>query len=503
MADLVSSSIRRPVRHVVYGRRVADGMSIPFDGSLGGWTWVPQWQCEKVVQRKGPAVGEAHLQWVPISSSEFAAEQVLASMSHDDQVQVRVGPHEDELALQPADENQSKIVFEGYVGRVVMDIQGRDDQSSERVSAIAFPLPRLDNESSDHIITGRWTRYAGINSGSGRHFVVESPSQPAVFNFRGRPNRIQDPDELTWIQKTAYQPTLLAPVFTHDDDPAGRFWTVGEALASILVMWLFGRLALPLTRHIDIESATAAALTAAASGTDGTGQFAGLTARIPEVNVHGLGVLDAIDAVCQAGGFEFALEPTMLTAIYDRRYILRLWHKGSGRGVWLELAPRGSSYSSAEDQAIENRESQILAMSDAGELVNEVFARGRSFIECKLVLKPLWNPSDVDGSTIDTNLQQTVTETLLTSHSYYQRHVTGGSLYKGYGHVGRMWGIDCLGGIVDGYTSGVYEHDIDGFDFVTELAVESGEIGSARNQLGISDAIKWTRRLRHALPLRS
>ncbi len=94
----------------------------------------------------------------------------------------------------------------------------------------------------------------------------------------------------------------------------------------------------------------------------------------------------------------------------------------------------------------------------------------------------------------------------MTDSSYYDRHVVGGANFNEYGFAGRQWGIDCVGGLVEGYDDSVplYQHDAAGFDFVAFLKLnESNPILDQRTQLNITDPIRWSRRARHALPLRS
>ena len=504
-----NDAVVRPVQQWVSMRRFADGVLPPLDGSLDGFLPMDNILCERIRWQTGPAVGYAKLTYVPLTSADQAVEDIAAQFTPDDHVQVRVLPIDDELVEQPEEENQVAVMFEGYIARVVAEMQGASGggggDSREQVTFTALPLARLDNEQSDHLVTGRWM-YDPAGTGATTVFVAETPGLPAIFNFRGRPNMSAAAAAVVTATHTTGV-TMTTPLFTHDDDTAGLFWRLGDALGSIMVMWLYGRSTSPLSRHIDLEVATWNAIAAALSGTDGTGAFEGMTRRLPEVNVHGLGVLDALQAVCAAGGFEFACEPALAETDVDidRRHVLRIWRRGSGRASTLEMDKRGTTYTSAEDQAKVAREEKVVAMLDASGIRNEVFARARQFLEVRLAVKPLWDPTLTDTSTIDATLQDTPTTVLKTTNSYYRKHVYGGNQFDTHGQIGRIWGLDCLGTFTIGYShGGVYDHGGAAFDFVATLGLDAASaITAERTDNGVTDAIQWSRRLRRALPLRS
>ena len=198
----------------------------------------------------------------------------------------------------------------------------------------------------------------------------------------------------------------------------------------------------------------------------------------------GMHVLDALDAVCHASGFGFACLPLALVLAQlpngtpkpeglDRPYVLRIWRLATGPLTSLRLAPRGGFEGDPAADLPNNSVSSISGARDASGSVNTVSAVGRCYLQATVPLKPLWSPGEVwrgnDGGGLDTpeQLQTKPDPSLnLDSTDYWMRHVAHGGEHDAFGHVGRLWGVDCTGELADSLYDGntpLYEHDPAGF----------------------------------------
>jgi hypothetical protein len=228
---------------------------------------------------------------------------------------------------------------------------------------------------------------------------------------------------------------------------------------------------------------------------------------MPEVNVHGLGVLDALQRICDATGFAFACLPAALTDTGDEApYELSIWRRNSGTIVYPKLAKRGTTFADTEAALAQNDTNKSMILRDNAEIVNEVHAIGRTVIEGVFTLIPLWSPSEVDSATVDATLQE-VNETNLAGSGYHAKHVVDGALYNQYRHVGRWWGLN-HDTVTWGYTTPAnYVPSALGFDWVDdgEMNAADSAMLAEREANGLSggdEAILWTKRLRTPMPLR-
>jgi hypothetical protein len=199
------------------------------------YAWDPAMRCDHVRIETGPRVGVAELTYVPLDGDDdaIAFENILAQYTTDDLVQIVGHPYGDQLQQQ-ADTR----LFEGRIDRHTGDVQGSPGSESEGVRFTARALPALDNESADHQVTGRWIITIPPTVLGDRVTIVRSPSLPAVFNFRGRPNMAADTVDLL----PAGLPIQAIPfyAFTYDGDHTALYWTVRDAMLSLLAVWLIG-----------------------------------------------------------------------------------------------------------------------------------------------------------------------------------------------------------------------------------------------------------------------
>ena len=477
--------------------------TLPSDGRDEGWLPDPRLRPEFVRTQVGASPAIAGFTFIPLTSVDETIEQQMRNYSIDDQVRIVVDPIQDQGVTQfdlLAQEN-GEILFEGILQRNTPSLQGRDNGDVEQTDLTAFALSSLDNQATHNIIRGRM-----VAVDSSTISEIETPDLPAVFNFRGRPNLSNATTISAKVAKG--QATIAAPLWTHDDDSNARPATLARALQLILVSKLYGN-ANSHNRNIDIDPLLALELikdTFSSETITRPEQFRGLDDQLPEINVQGLGALDAIEQVCTAGKFDMAIEVAgrdEYRTLVDRRHVLRIWRKNTGDLVPIDLAKAGSSYSKPEQLFAENNINAFSVIVDGAEIRNSIYVVGRSYVEAQFPLKPLWKPADIDSAEINASLQKTPTAEQINGSGYYAKHVVGGAEFKSYGHVGRVWGIDCTGDF-DGYESSEpeYQHDEDGFDFVSHLDLNNVvEIQSLRQAAGVTDPIVWTKRIRHALPM--
>lgn len=526
MTATITSNLLPAVRQFVYTRRRAAGGLPLINGETSGWTFDENLICEQIDYTDGPQVGTARFRLEPRDATKFRIDFGLAAYHIDDQVQVRAFPPQSELIQQAPD--QGAVLFEGYLPRQSFSITNNEQQASEGVTFTAKAMPALDNLLSEHLIRGRWMfdRKTATEAAGNETFVSLSPFMPAVFNADGKPNMGQQK-----IARQIAETMISAPAFTHDADPTGQFWTVRAALASIIIQWIYKsqfRIDSEGTQHV-VSTATAdlnrnvcldpeliVELAKAADAVGTTDALKDLGAQIPEVNVHGLGVLDAIKQVCDAAGFMFACElvQTLNEALgVDRRYQLRVWKRRRGRAVTIDLAVPGTAFADASSLFRNNNVHSVAGLISGDAVVNEVTAVGDTYIEGRITLKPGWSPDEVDTTDVATGKLQSLQEALLQGSGYHAKHVTGGRLFKDYFHVGRGWMVDCVGDPFldqgsgfEGYSSGIYKHDDEGFDFVTALGLNAtgdNPLISERTSLGFPGIIRWSNEPRRILPLRN
>lgn len=443
-----------------------------------------------------------------------AVEAKLGVLAIDTKVRVFVLAPED--AAYDVGDAGGATLFEGVVVREPMALGSANGRDAEDVFPVASWTPGLDNRHPDHLVRGRWFYDLDATPGSGApSIVLEDPGPGVIFNFRGRPNC--DSEDRLITAAGAGTVTLDGPCFTGDHDPAGRYWTVRLALRALITKFLYGDDdAAPLTRHVDLEADTAVALMAEAlePDSDPRGRFDGLDAILPETDVTGLGVLDAVETVCRAGGFNLAVVTSAFPDEWgatrpDRVYQLSIAQLGVGRAlIALQLPKRGAFPGKASGDLDVADLGFFRGTQDAAPIVNAAYAAAPARIEARFDLRPLWAPGDVDAATIDASLQ------VPGSTTYHGRHVQGGAEFGDYQHVGRTWGLDCTGELRDAlYTTpaeyamqgdGFYGNDQGGgFDFGAALS-PFAEIEAERLAHGVPDSAKtprFVRRLRTPLPL--
>ncbi|MEM1445144.1 MAG: hypothetical protein AAGF84_03755 [Planctomycetota bacterium] len=462
--------------------------------SPGSSTWrlAEHVRCLSIESVLGPPCGNARFAVISETGEPLELVELYRLVKPDDEVQVRVDPI-DLPEIGPV-LRQRSVAFEGVVhlrSPVVQSASGDEDAGA---SFTAWPSCVEMNLTDGHVITGRWIA-APNQTANANVAVLETKDLPAVFNFGGAANR--------HAAATITAGELTAPVFTHDDAAPGsdgQLWTVREALAALLTQWLLAPA--PGSSDLSIEAETLAALnTEDPSGASGGGaRWDGWNDVLPETNVHGLGVLDALDAVCRAAGFEFGCVPTYADpGSGDARYELKIWRRDAGPGVTLKLNRRGRD-TTAKQALRNNTHSRVALVADAGRCRPIARAVGASLIECTVELRPLWDPDDAATPDLDGSLQAPGTS------AYHQKHVAGGTQFADFFQVGRLWGVDCTGR-ADGYTSGPYAHPGgdggNGFDWVTELGLNAPGSGltTDRSEHGVNDAVAWSSRLRPLLPL--
>lgn len=465
----LTSFARQEIAPLVYVRttRVNDGLDDT------GWVLRNDLVATQLRLRANVNGPQAHLRYHRQRGEQQLGFETLAGrFGIDDQVKIVLPPYDDQGLDQGVDAEAGQTIFTGILSRHQIDVAADAQSDAETLRYVADPLFILDDVAYDHTVRGRW----GYNSGLR---VIESPSLPAIFNQSGRPNCSAD--------TLRFGGVLTAPLWTHDDDPEGRHWTVRRALAATIGAWLLGVGAMP--RHTAVDPTLMAALEEGATVPD---SLAGLDAQLPEVNIHGLGVLSAVEAICRAAGFMMAIEPSAdygTTLGPDRLWVLRVWRRGRGRAAYLDMAKRGTTFATATDRYQQSNVDKLTLLRDVAESNNSITAVARQVIELRVELKPLWSPDQVYAGDA-------------TDQTYLDRHVSGGVEFDTYGHVGRMWGLDCVGAFT-GYTSGAYKHEVGGFNWPNELGLgdDANAIVQYRAGLGVTDTIIWSKRVRTPLPM--
>jgi len=480
--------VRRPLQHWTYYRPVS-AANLPAgtaSTNLADFNLYNSGECRVITMNPGAQNDVAEISVFIVAPDSVTLrssveDKLGGGLFEGDLVRTYVEAPED--AAYAVGTPQCECLFEGVVIRRAFAVGSREGQDTERVTAVATWSPGLDNQHPDHLVPGRWFFDLDSEADPAPSVLVEDPDLPACFNFRGRPNR--DAIAAHAITAAGYSGDggggggFTASPFTGDHDPAGAHWTVREALASLVVRWLYGDddAAGGLDRHVALEPATAAALLNTGEPTDL--RFTGINARLPETDVTGLGVYDAIQRVCEAGGFGLSITPAAFTDEWsagsgggggggqsgdggqrpDRVYILSVYRLGVGRAaVFFKLPKRGQFPGKVEGDFDVADVGIFQGTEDAAAIVNVAHAAAPARIEARFDLRPLWSPDDVDATAVDASLQGPGATT------YHAKHVRGGADFADYGHVGRAWGLDCQGELKDAlHTSGAYAMQGSGF----------------------------------------
>ncbi|MEM6258034.1 MAG: hypothetical protein AAGI37_06935 [Planctomycetota bacterium] len=517
-----------PARFEVYtkplGNEAAEGGIVESTiGGDAGWQYEPRLAFIRSNYRSLPGSSNAVLRVVPTGGVIEPFEETLALGQIDLQVRVVLFPRFAGTSFGPdttGTEANGLLVFDGVIQRNAFNARGAENRpgqparpEDEGGSVIAVDAPSMDNHRPEHLVTGRWVN--DHRSGGTTPVHVDGLSVASVFNANGKPNRgptfavEAESGELTNVN---------AALFTADGDELAGYWTVKEALGHLIVCWLYG---IKDTFGGDAQGALARSATldkqtydAIFGPTPDDPQFSGLDAILPEVNVHALGVYNAIERICRFAGFRCSNLPALGRAaeegaVYDRLHLLRVWRAGSGRENELRLTARDqvNPAAKADEEMADNNVTMLSGIRDAANLVNHVSVAGRTLVEVTVPLKPMWPPDEVDnlgGETISSRQQSQPTGQ--TGDTYYRRHVANGADFNDYAHVGRRWGIDETGVYYNnsslGYVTGNYAHQQGGFDWLSELAIDGTDaISLARVANGVTDPVRQLRRPHRPLPL--
>lgn len=454
-----------------------------------------------VSQQIGTSMGSAKLAYVAIDGVLTPFEDVLAEYHPDDLVRISAVP----AATDGRRASDERVLFVGQIARQRWEAWRQGDTEKESVAFIGIPLGQLENRLSEHQVYQRW-----MIDDDNLIFYPEAPALLPVVNFRGRPNCYDD-------GAVAMEATGLSSLKAHpwaiEGSSVSSLWTARGLLRSLLAVMLYGVQGKALTRCTDIEAQTLMALIYDGDGepnVDDPQRFANLDDPLPEINLAASGrfngVWDAVGKVCDAIGYEWSVRPVAQPSDSQRPCEFSMWRKGRGPLKKIKLAQRHDfSTSSHAADLRKNNAARLFGMRDSHRTCPEIFARGETLIECSLKLKPLWKPTDMDAAALTDSLQKAGETT------YHQKHVSGGSQFADYGHVGRLWGLSCLDSFDGGYSEEIYKHTEKGADFKELLGFNSdtegvgNKITLERASLSNGDVkqvkLPWTKRIRRLLPL--
>lgn len=463
-----------------------------------------------------PSSGVAGMDLVGPDGVVDPFELGLFDFQPDDQVRIVMHSPNAGNALAPnpdPSEDTGNVIFEGTLQRAGFGLKGATDKTEEfeRFGLVAVDAPSIDNLQPEHLVRGRFV----ADDDTPTPVLIDAPSVGCVFNANDRPNRSTSGT----VNGVGGELTMTAPLFTADGDPAAEYFTVKDALQHLVVCWLFGIESAAggdaqgaLTRSATLEADTYAALFSDSEDAS-SDRWAGLDKRLPKIDTHGVGVFDAIDRVCRAGGYRCAVLPPMGRsapegANIDRQYQMRIWRAGAGPENTLRLVARElvDDSASVEQVLANNNVTALRGLRDTSRVRNNIIATGRTLIETTVELKPLFSDDDMaDHAGSVLSLRETGVPVDQAADDYHQRHVHGGALFGDYRHVGRRWGLDETGAFQAnslGYETGDYAHDEGGFDWLAHLGIDGNDdMTAARTANGVTDPIRWSRRVRRPIRL--
>lgn len=429
----------------------------------GEFRLVEELRCREISLVAGPEVGTADLAFFAFDGRGGQdLRSIFRDVSPDDAFRVR---------------SQGRTIFSGVVARRRPAVQADSGEASVTLMA----APSEDNLHELHTVTGRLMVAGAPEPEEGEEpapaegLVVEAADLPPVFNSGGYGNR-----------SATRVGTPSCHAWTHDGDPAGQLWTVAQALETLVARW-----GAPEPRSWELEAETGAAILA------GFGEgptWLGLDSPLPETAVLGLGILDAIAAVCEAGGFDFSLRFRERDVTPD--WEMAIYRKNAGRPRSLRMPAPGTVRSLRQAQrSYSHNAINLDASSEQTRTVTRVLAD--DLIETTVELRPLWTEAEVLEGDVATLAQAE------PGDAFFDRHVLGGAEFAGFGHVGRRWGLASTG-TEPGYAAGDYAHPggTAGFDWLAHLGTADSPMELASAAAGLVGPIRWARRPRPFLPLR-
>lgn len=517
------SQVRNETRFDVYIKPFIGGGTPPEGGQLdsasngeNGWERASRLRFKKCEFAPWPSGGSAIFDRVPLDGVIEGFENGFFEFGPDDQVRVVMLHPSSETSIGPdldvlLGEDTGIVVFEGTLQRADGSAFGANETSDEGETfhVTAFSSPEVDNEHPAHLIIGR---FIAADDTPTPHLIDGQPV-PCVFNADEQPNLRVDQ---TIVGDSGDSLRTEAALFTSEDDPEATYWTLKEALKHLIVCWMYGIKAAAggdaqgaLTRSATIEHETYQAIFGTPQDAN-VSRWEGLDSLLPEIDVQGLGVFDAIDRVCRAGGYRCSVLPIMgrkvpEAAHIDRLYQLRIWREGAGPQNQLLLQNRvdAANDGTADQLMSANNVSTVTVLRDTSRVRNSVIVCGRVLIETTVELKPLFSPDDIAAPVSTVSTREQALPSGLEGDPYHQRHVEGGRLYGDYKHVGRMWGLDETGTFYRnslGYSgSSPYGHDDGGFDWLGHLGIDGGQgdgLTAARVGNGVTAPIRWSKRVR-------
>lgn len=502
-----------------------DGSGTPDAGGVldsaskgdNGWTLFNNLRAGKVRFASWPSSGIAGMDLVAPDGSVHPFELGLFEFQPDDQVRIIMHPPTEGTTFAPdldltGQEDTGIVIFDGTLQRAAFNVKGATDKADEfeRFNLIAVDAPSIDNLHPDHLVRGRF--YADDDTPT--PVILDGPSVPCVFNAGEMPNMLPN----ATVSVGGGDLTITSNLFTNDNDVSATYWTLKEALKHLITCWLFGidqaaggDAQGDLDRSATIEPETFDALFASPGG-DNPARWAGLDDLLPETDVQGLGVFDAIDRVCRAGGYRSAVLPPMGRSLpdgssVDRLYLLRIWREGAGPLNELRLQDREfiSGGQSAEDLLANNTVSAMRGIRDTSGVRNSISAVGRTLVETTVQLKPMWKPGDMATPAGTFGEREQAVPIDQSGDPYHSQHVKGGATSEDYWHVGRMWGLDETGAFKSsslGYSTGDYAHPDGGFDWLAQLQITgSDNFTAARTANGVTTPVRMSKRMRRPLKL--
>ncbi|HOD79949.1 MAG: hypothetical protein BWX88_02766 [Planctomycetes bacterium ADurb.Bin126] len=358
-----------------------------------------------------PGVHRAKVE-LDLANAGLHAWQWREAVGVDDQV--RILRHVPDASVQATGSSEI-VLFQGFVA----DVELAWGAAAERV--VLTCVSRAHRLAAD----GRYLVYGRLMESQGGSVRLYS-SLPCEFNAGGRPNRRRRQISGQWV-------------FTHDADATAAYWTMKEAV-EYLQGW-YNSLT-PIVRH-EMEDAAVGEL-----WVDNFVSIANLSSEPVFVSVEGVGLWQAMAAVCDKHGFDMF---EFVDA--DALNVIQITRRHGGREIQLAKQDAGSD----ADLTRTNLHSATVAEAASSVVAEPTVAGGATLYEVTLELYPCFDFSDLtqieDEGWHVWPRDVAGRAGLLQWDDYCKRFCVGGLLFKP--HAGRLWDAN-----TDGRYTGSFQHTI-------------------------------------------
>ncbi len=285
---------------------------------------------------------------------------------------------------------------------------------------------------------------------------------PCEFNAGGKPNRKRGQEDPQIGQWQGASPSFGVPVFTHDGDPAARWWNFGRIMRYL--MWRYNYYHAIPRGMFEFSTASGPQYPWVFNHIWTQAERKALVLEEPVVvSVEGMDLWTAMATVCQAAGYDM-YEQITNGGGGSPVSTIKIVKKGAGRQRTVKhqaVARDGTMPALDIDKT--NLFSASVAETSASCITRPVIAGGRYIVEITVELKSAWQSGGPAAAVV---LEESRTKKRTTD--WEKNYCKGGSDFDKYSGIFRLWDANTDGR----YSGSPWNHDVP--DMATLAGVAAG-----------------------------